>query len=210
MPVDLIAEIKPKNSAFQHLLDAQHINFLDSTVYGTFATRPAASATVIGCYYMATDRASTLYICNTSSTWVPVNPRVVRLEWYIDGRLRADAAAGQGPIRYLPTLDGITDESVALWKPVIAKAHIRTAPAGAAVLVQIEFGITSAPATVLFAAANRLSIAIAGTEAISTTFADSAIENGSAFEIVVDQVGSTVLSEGFDLSVSLEAVQIDG
>mgnify|MGYP001582514010 CR=1 FL=1 len=159
---------------------------------------------------MATDRANTLYVCNSATTWIVVNPRTVMLAWYLDGLLRADAAAGQGPIRYLPMLDGMTDESVVLWKPVKAKAHVRTAPAGAAVLVQIEFGTTATPATDLFAAGDRISIAAAGNEAVSTTFADSAIENGSAFEIVIDQVGSTAGSEGADLSVELEFVQIDG
>ena len=131
--------------------------------------------------------------------------------WYQDGLLRADTAANQGGgVRYLPMLDGMTDESVALWKPVKVKAHVKTAPAGAAILIQLEFGTTATPATDLFAAGDRVSIAAGANEGSSVTFADSAIENGSAFEMIIDQVGSTAGSEGEDLSVEAEFIQIDG
>lgn len=176
---------------------------------GTYASRPAASASVVGMVYMATDRGNTLYYCKDTSTWVVLNPRTAILEWYIDGRLRGDASTGQGPIRYLPTLDGMTDESIALWKPVIAKGHVRTAPAGASILIQIEYGTTATPGTDLFNAGDRIEIAAGGKEDTSTTFTDNAIENGTAFELVIDQVGSTAGSEGEDLTVRVEFVQID-
>lgn len=174
---------------------------------GTYASRPAAATAMVGRLYMATDRANTFYRCKDATTWEVLNPRHVTLRWYLDGRLRADTSVAQGPVRYLPSLDGVTDESIALWKPVRAKAHCRTAPAGAAINLMIEFGTTATPGTDLLSAA--LSIAAAGNEGTSTSFADTTIENGTAMELLVDQVGSTAGSEGEDLSVEVEFVQQD-
>lgn len=174
---------------------------------GTYASRPSASA-ASGQFYMASDRANTLYYSDGSS-WSVVNPRVTTLSWYHDGRMYADAAVGQGPMRYLPTLDGMTDESVAIWKPVRWKAHVRGAPAGASIIVQVEYGTTATPGTDLFASGDRPTITAGSNEATGTTFADSAIENGTAFELVIDQVGSTAGSEGEDLSFQIEFAQMD-
>ena len=174
---------------------------------GTYASRPAAATAVVGTVYCATDRANTLYLCTNATTWIVLNPRTVTLRWGIDGRLRADGSNAQGPIRYPPDLDGITTETIALWKPVRAKAHVRTAPAGAAINLMLEYGTTSTPGTDLLSAA--LSIAAAATEGSSTSFADTTIENGAAVELVIDQVGCTAGSEGIDLSVECEFVQID-
>lgn len=174
---------------------------------GVYASRPAASSGNVGRLYMATDRANTVYICTNATTWAVLNPRHVTLSWYQDGSLRADASNAQGPIRYLPDLDGMTTESVALWKPVRCKVHARVAPTGADLIVQIEFGTTTTPGTDLFASGDRPTIAASALEGTSTTFADTAIENGTAFERVIDQVGSTI--PGADLSVELEFVQID-
>lgn len=180
---------------------------LDVVEAGVYASRPAASSANVGRMYMATDRANTLYRCADASTWAVVNPHTVALDWYIDGRLTASTSTSQGPLRYLPELDGMTTESVALWKPVRLKAHVKTASAGAAILLMIEYGTTATPGSDLLSA--QLSIAAAGNEATSTSFADTALENGTAFELLIDQVGSTAGSEGMDLSVRLEFVQID-
>lgn len=193
----------------QKFLGGTGVTYAYPIQFGTYASRPSAAAGVVGTVYCATDRANTLYLCNTSSTWIVLNPRQATLRWNIDGRLRADASNGQGPIRYAPDLDGLTTESIALWKPVRCKVHVRVASAGADIIVQIEFGTTATPGTDLFASGNRPTIAAAALEATSTTFEDSAIENGTAFEVVIDQVGSTSAQEGTDLSVELELVQID-
>lgn len=174
---------------------------------GVYASRPAAATAMVGRLYMATDRANTLYRCKDATTWEVVNPRHVTLRWYVDGRLRADTSNSQGPMRYLPDLDGITTETIALWKPVRIKAHLKTASAGAAVTLQIEFGTTTTPGTTLLS--SDLSISAGSQEASATSFTDTTIENGTIMELIVKTVGSTAGSEGTDLSVELEFVQQD-
>lgn len=175
---------------------------------GTYATRPAA-ASASGQFYLATDRANTLYYSDGVS-WAVVNPRIHTLQWLVwDGRARADAAAGVGPLRFLPSLDGVPDESVALWKPYRWKMHARGAPAGASLIVQVEYGTTATPSTDLFASGDRPTITAGAQEATGTTFVASAIANGAAFEPVIDQVGSTAGSEGEDITLEIMFTQID-
>jgi len=88
---------------------------------GVYASRPAASTANVGRLYMATDRQNTLYRCKDATTWVIVNPRRLRLEWYIDGRQYADDATRQGPIRRIPS-------DMGPWAPIRATANLKTAP----------------------------------------------------------------------------------
>lgn len=88
---------------------------------GVYASRPAASTANVGRLYLATDRQNTLYRCKDATTWEIVNPRRLRLEWYVDGRQYMDKSNRQGPIRRLPS-------DMGPWKPIRATANLKTAP----------------------------------------------------------------------------------
>jgi hypothetical protein len=79
-----------------------------------------------------------------------------------------------------------------------AIATVTTAPTGASLIVDININGT----TIWSSQANRLTIAIAGTTATTTTFNTTALAANDLITLDIDQVGSTVAGVG--LTIQLE------
>lgn len=102
----------------------------------------------------------------------------------------------------LVTETSATPVLVALATQTITKAYanVKTAPSGAAIIVDININGTSIWNTT---PANRLTIADAATSGTQTSFDTTALSEGDILTIDIDQVGST--TAGSDLTVTLKA-----
>lgn len=78
---------------------------------------------------------------------------------------------------------------------------VRTAPTGAAILIDINKN----GSTIWSSQGNRATIAISGTTGNTTTFNTTALAAGDYLDLDLDQVGSTIA--GVDLTVVLETSQ---
>ncbi len=109
--------------------------------------------------------------------------------WYVPGS--AFTGTNNGPRYIAPQAMTI----VKVW------LIVRTAPTGAAILIDINKNGT----TIWSTQANRATIAAAATTGNTTTFNTTALAAGDYLDLDIDQVGSTVA--GVDLTIILECSQ---
>lgn len=109
--------------------------------------------------------------------------------WYVSGTLVT--GTNNGPRYVAPQALTI----VRIW------LIVRTAPTGAAILIDVNIN----GSTIWSTQANRATIAAAATTGNTTTFNTTALAAGDYLDLDIDQVGSTVA--GVDLTVVLETSQ---
>jgi len=109
--------------------------------------------------------------------------------WYVEGNLVTGTNFGP---RY------VAPQALTLVKCWLI---VRTAPTGAAILIDLNKN----GSTIWSTQANRATIAAAATSGNTTTFNTTALAAGDYLDLDIDQVGSTVA--GVDLTVVLECSQ---
>lgn len=141
-----------------------------------------------GSQLRATARPGTGNILVGQGTAPPIwKDPVSALTWYVDGAL--STGTSQGPIFTMPY--GMTVSSVVL--------RIKTAPTGAALIVDINEG-----GTTLFSTRPEIA-ASATTGGSSAVFSDTVLAKGSEISVDIDQVGSTVA--GSSITIQLHGVR---